>query len=45
MFIDIKYFYLCAPMDKYEDMKMPILFPPKHIIQQNMIWEKKVGIW
>eukprot|EP00804_Cyclotella_cryptica_P029536 CCRYP_020583-RA/>CCRYP_020583-RA protein AED:0.35 eAED:0.26 QI:0/-1/0/1/-1/1/1/0/1386 len=34
MGIDIKSFYLTAPLDRYEYMKMPITVFPEHIIQQ-----------
>jgi hypothetical protein len=32
--LDIKNFYLCTPMDRYEYMKMPIHTFPPHIIEQ-----------
>ena len=34
MCIDIKHFYLCMPMDRYEYMHMPLDIFPEHIIQQ-----------
>ena len=40
MCIDIKDFYLCAPMDRYEFMRMPISLFPKHIIKQYDLIKK-----
>ena len=40
MCIDIKEFYLCAPMDRYEFMRMPISLFPKHIIKQYDLIKK-----
>ena len=34
MCIDIKNFYLCAPMKDYEYMKMPLSIFPAHIVEQ-----------
>ena len=34
MCIDISNFYLNAPLDRYEYMKMPLNIFPKHTIQQ-----------
>ena len=34
MGIDVKSFYLCTPMDRYEYMKMPISIFPEHIQEQ-----------
>ena len=34
MCIDIKNFYLCAPMDRYEYMHMPLDIFPQHVIDQ-----------
>lgn len=31
---DLKLFYLTAPMDRYEYMKMPLRIIPEHIIDQ-----------
>ena len=47
MCLDIKNFYLCAPMDRYEYMKMPIGIFPKTVIEENHLMEKvyKVCIW
>ena len=33
MCLDIKNFYLCAPMKRFEYMKMPIGIFPRHIVQ------------
>ena len=32
--IDIKNFYLCAPMKEFEYMKMPLAIFPDHIVEQ-----------
>ena len=34
MCLDIKNFYLCAPLDRYEYMKMPLSIFPDHIVDQ-----------
>jgi hypothetical protein len=34
MGIDIKSFYLTAPLDRYEYMKIPLTIFPEHLIQQ-----------
>ena len=34
MGIDVKSFYLCTPMDRYEYMKMPLSIFPEHIKKQ-----------
>ena len=34
MCIDIKNFYLCAPMDRYEYMHIPLDVFPQHVIDQ-----------
>jgi len=34
MGIDVKSFYLCTPMDRYEYMKMPLSIFPEHIKRQ-----------
>ena len=34
MGIDVKSFYLCTPMERYEYMKMPLSIFPDHIKQQ-----------
>ena len=34
MCLDLKNFYLCTPMDRYEYMKMPIGIFPQHVIEQ-----------
>mgnify|MGYP001047588080 FL=1 len=34
MGIDVKSFYLCTPMDRYEYMKMPLSIVPEHIKKQ-----------
>ena len=34
MCIDIENFYLCAPMDRYEYMHMPLEVFPQHVIDQ-----------
>ena len=34
MCLDIKNFYLCAPLDRYEYMKMPLDTFPAHIVEQ-----------
>ena len=47
MCLDIKYFYLCAPMDGYEYMKMPIEIFPQYVIEEYHLMEKvyKGCIW
>ena len=34
MCIDVKSFYLCTPLDRYEYMKMPVSIFPEHIKKQ-----------
>jgi hypothetical protein len=47
MCLDIKNFYLCAPMDRYEFMKMPITIFPQHVIDQYDLMSKvhKGYVW
>ena len=40
MGIDVKSFYLCTPMDRYEYMKMPLALFPDHIVKQHNLGEK-----
>ena len=37
---DLKLFYLTAPMDRYEYMRMPLKIIPEHIIKQYNLCEK-----
>ena len=38
MCLDNKKFYLCAPLERYEYMKMPLDIFPRHIVNQyNLI--------
>ena len=37
---DLKLFYLTAPMDRYEYMRMPIKIIPQHIIDQYQLQDK-----
>jgi hypothetical protein len=39
MTMDIKNFYLCAPLDRSEFMKMPISIFPQHVIDQYNLME------
>ena len=47
MCLDIKNFYLCAPMERNEYMKMPIGIFPQHVIEQYNLMQKvyKGCIW
>ena len=47
MCLDIKNFYLCAPMKRYEYMKMPLSIFPPHVIQEYGLKEKayKGYVW
>ena len=47
MCLDIKHFYLCAPMDRFEYMKMPIGIFPQHVVQEYNLMEKvyKGYVW
>ena len=38
--VDLKLFYLTAPMDRYEYMRMPLKIIPEHIIEQYNLREK-----
>ena len=40
MCLDIKNFYLCAQMERYEYMRMPLSIFPQYIIQQYKLNEK-----
>ena len=47
MCLDIKNFYLCAPMKIFEYMKMPIGIFPRHVVQEYNLGEKvyKGCVW
>ena len=47
MYLDIKNFYLCAPMERYEYMKMSIGIFPQQVIDQYNLMNKvyKGCIW
>ena len=47
MCLDIKNIYLCAPMRRYEYMKIPISIFPKHVIEEYKLPEKvyKGCVW
>ena len=47
MCLDIKIFFLCAPMNRFEYMKMPIGIFPQNVVQEYNIMEKvyKGCIW
>ena len=47
MCMDIKNFYLCAPMDRYEYMKMPLSIFPQHVVDEYGLQEKayKGYVW
>ena len=47
MCLDIKKIHLCAPVNRYEYMKMPISIFPKHIIKEYNLLEKvyKGCVW
>ena len=47
MCLDIKCFYLCAPMNRYEYIKMPISIFPQHVIEEYNQLEKvyKGCVW
>ena len=47
MCVDINLFYLCAPMNSYEYMKMPISIFPQHFIKEYNLLEKvcKGCVW
>ena len=45
MCIDIKNFYLCAPMDRFEYMKMPIGIFPQHVVQEYNMMKKVYKGW
>ena len=40
MCLDIKNFYLCAPMKRFEYMKMPIGIFPRHVVQEYNLGKK-----
>ena len=47
MCLDIKNIYLCAPMNHYEYMKMPISIFPQHVIEEYNLLKKlyKGCVW
>ena len=47
MCLDINCFYLCAPMSRYEYMKMPISIFTKHVTEEYNLPEKvcKGCVW
>ena len=46
MCIDIKNFYLCAPMDRYEYKIMKLTYFPKHVQQKyNLYSHAKMDIF
>ena len=47
MCLDIKKIYLCAPMSRYEYMKMPITIFPQHVKEEYNLLEKvyKGCVW
>ena len=47
MCLNIKIFYLCAPMERFEYMKMPIGIFQQHVIQEYNLREKvhNVSVW